>query len=288
MPLFLTRKKDNIVRRLKRNSLVAQIILVLLGIEILFLTSFTALSLPTATPRNVGCYFSEKLFKLYSRLPQKWQSRLAPELSARTGLLHTSPLQDSHKAIRYSLYVPQAPATIFLGYVLGWPLALITVCCYILLGLLGPIFRIYPLAAGTGLNYYWQPGFGYLLGMIIAACCVAYFSRGERTSLKQLISLFLGLLCVHGIGLTYLLGICLFGAVNDPVGSQLTWSTWVFQEVRNLSWYALPYDFIFSLALIGVGFPFRWLVSILIAPDIGLNNGQTKEENTVKFQAAVR
>ena len=124
--------------------------------------------------------------------------------------------------------------------------------------------------------------------MLAAACLVAYCTRGERTSFRQLIALFVGLLSIHGIGLLYLLGICLFGAIHDPVGLQLTWSAWVFEEVRNLSWYALPYDFVFSLALIGAGFPFRWLVSTLIAPDIGSNNGQPKEENLVNFRPVVR
>jgi hypothetical protein len=39
-----------------------------------------------------------------------------------------------------------------------------------------------------------------------------------------------------------------------------------------LSWYTLPYDFICSLILIGLGFPFRWLVNVLVAPDIAVSN----------------
>ena len=142
---------------------------------------------------------------------------------------------------------------------LGWPLAIIAATIYIVLGLFGPLIKIYPFASGSGMNYYLQPGFGYLIGMVVACACVGYISQGKRTSTKQLLSLLAGLLCIHGIGFAYMLGICLFDTVYDAGGAQLSWSAWLFEEARNLSWYALPYDFLFSLALIGIGFPLRWL-----------------------------
>ena len=121
MPLFLTQKKD-IVRRLKRKSLIAQIVLVMLGVELLFLASFTAFNLPTATAHNLSSYLSKNLYKIYCRLPRKLQTSLQLEMPAQIGLIVPTEQEES-KSVRYSTYVPQAPVTIFLGYVLGWPLA---------------------------------------------------------------------------------------------------------------------------------------------------------------------
>lgn len=138
------------------------------------------------------------------------------------------------------------------------------------------------------MDYYLQPGFGYLLGMVVASACVGYISQGKRTSNKQLLSLFAGILCIHGIGLLYMLGICLSSTVYNASGTQLYWSAWLFEEARNLSWYALPYDFLFSLAAIGIGFPARWLVMTLIAPDIASQNGSTQSENLVNLHPVIR
>ncbi len=281
MPIFLARKKKSNISRLKRKSIVAQSILILLGMEILFLAGFTAFDFPTATARNLRIYMTAKPYPLYSRLPQTirdgWEAH-APYLV---------PVDEKRlPAIRYSLYVPQAPAAIFIGYVLGWPMALIAAGLYLLLGLLGPLVNLYPFAAGAGINYYLQPGFGYLLGTVAAAALVGWLSRGERKSTRQLLSLFVGLLFIHGIGLTYLLGICLVGAVNEATGELLSWSGWLFEEARNLSWYALPYDLIFSFFAIGIAFPARWLIGILTAPDIGLNSGPNDEEKLIKFRAS--
>ncbi len=281
MPVFLTRKRNTSMNRLKRKSLIAQAILIVLGFELLFLSGFTALNLPTATAHNLQLYSIAKISKLYALLPRKVKNEcdaLIPSV--------VSPLLCSPPAVRYSLYVPQAPIAIFLGYALGWPLALITAAIYLVVGLIGPFFNLYIFSAGSGLNYYLQPGFGYLLGMVVAAAVVGWLSRSEqRKSTNQLLSLFAGLFCTHSIGLSYLLGICMFGAVYEATGEQLSWSGWLFEEARNLSWYALPYDLLFSLALIGISFPFRWLVAILTAPDIGVVES-SEGEKLIDFQLA--
>jgi len=280
LPVFLARKKNISITRLKRKSFVAQSVLVLLGVELLFLAGFTAFSFPTATARNLHIYSTAKAQLIYSKLSRKikrqWESMVPYMVPAEESRL---------PKIRYSLYVPQAPAAIFLGYILGWPMAFIAALAYLILGLIGPFFNLYPFASGIGINYYLQPGFGYLIGMVVATACVGWVSRGERKSLSQVLSLFAGLLCIHGIGLAYLIGICLFGAVHEVTGEQLSWSGWLFEEARNLTWYALPYDLTFSLAAIGIGFPFRWLVNILTAPDIGLNVGSSGDEKLVEFRA---
>jgi len=263
LPVFLTNKNNIVAGRSKRKSFVAQLVLVLLSIELLFLSGFTALNLPTATKHNLQLYILGKGGKLYSTFSRKFKKTCEAVIPNMILLAPTS-----LPPVRYSSYVPQAPVTIFLGYILGWPLALIALLGYIFLGLVGPFFGLYVFAAGNGTNYYLQPGFGYLVGLVLAAACVGWVSRGERKSLNQLLSLFIGLLCIHGLGFAYLLGICLFGAIHETTGQQLVWSGWLFEEARNLSWYALPYDLIFGLGLIGIAFPFRWLVSILTAPDI--------------------
>jgi biotin transporter BioY len=263
LPTFRSSRNNIVTGRSKGKSFVAQLVLVLLGIELLFLSGFTALNLPTATNHNLQTYILTQSSKFYSKFSRKFKR------TCEASIPHMIPPDlTSLPPVRYSLYVPQAPMAIFLGYVLGWPLAVFALTGYIILGLVGPFFKLYVFAAGTGINYYLQPGFGYLIGMILASACVGWLSRGERKSLNQLLSLFIGLLCIHVIGLAYLVGIYLFGAVHEITGQHLVWSAWVFEEARNLSWYALPYDLIFGLALIGIAFPFRWLVSILTAPDI--------------------
>jgi len=288
LPKFFAYNKQKTLRsRLKRKSYVAQSVLVLLALELFFISSFTALNLPTANAHNWQRYGIRELHKLYCHLPRKWQANLRLK---HAGILSqiVSPNADTLDNMRYSLYVPQAPAAIFIGYVIGWPLAIIAAAAYILLGLFAPLVKIYPFACGSGAKYYLQPGFGYLIGMVVACACVSYLSQGKRTSVKQLLSLLAGLLSIHGLGLAYMLGICLFDSVYDTAGMQLPWAAWLFEEARNLSWYSLPYDLLFSLALIGIGFPLRWLANTLTAPDLGSQNVAEENENLVNLQPAAR
>lgn len=280
-------RKVGTIRRFKRKSLIAQLVLVCLGAELLFIASFTAFNLPIASAHNWQRYAQKKANQIYCSLPTHWQSKIQLEFSDKLAAI-ISPDIEQFKNIRCSLYVPLAPAAIFLGYVLGWPLALGSVAIYFFLGMIGPFLHIYPFAAGSGLQYYLEPGFGYLLGMMLAAGCVGYLSQGQRTSARQIICLLVGLLCVHLVGLAYMLGICLYDTVYDINAAQLSWSGWLFEEMRNLTWYALPYDFIFSLALIGIGFPVRWLVSMLISPDLASHSMPSEKQNLVNLNVAAR
>jgi hypothetical protein len=97
---------------------------------------------------------------------------------------------------------------------------------------------------------------------------VAKITDEKRTSLRQLGALAGGIVSLHLTGLVYLIGSALLFAVIDI--SRPEWVVWVFDQARNLSWYPLPYDFFFSLLLIGAGFPLRFLVGMLTAPDIAL------------------
>lgn len=280
MPIFLAKKKIA-NKRVKRKSIIAQIILVLLGIEFLFLAGFTAFNLPTATRGNIQTFLVDRAGTLYGKFSRKFKrfcQKTAPNM--------IPPDPATLPTVRYSTYVPQAPAAIFVGYILGWPLALVVSIGYLLLGLLGPIFKLYVFAGGSGFNYYLQPGFGYLLGMAVASGVVGWFSRGPRNSINQILSMFMGLLSIHGVGLIYLLGICLFGALNESTGQQLVWSSWAFEEARNLTWYALPYDALFAIAFIGLAFPFRWLTRILTSPDLGVPENVADSEKLIDFRLA--
>jgi biotin transport system substrate-specific component len=161
---------------------------------------------------------------------------------------------------------------IFLGYVLGKPIGPISVMLFLLLGFLGPLFGINPFAGGGGLDYYLQPSFGYLVGLFVGSWLISWVTEERRTSLAQLGGLIGGLLSVHLTGLIYLLASCLVLTVVQGVNNGPLWLPWVFEEARNLSWYPLPYDVLFSFILIGLGFPFRYLVNLLTAPDLALKS----------------
>ncbi|HMP51291.1 MAG TPA: hypothetical protein PKD05_07015, partial [Candidatus Melainabacteria bacterium] len=49
---------------------------------------------------------------------------------------------------------------------------------------------------------------------------------------------------------------------------------WIFQYIRNLTWYSLPYDVIFAFLLVGLAFPLRWLVKTLTVPYDSPNKGR--------------
>lgn len=252
------------MHRIKRKSLIGQVVIVLLGLEVLFLASFTAFEMPTATGRNLNLFARQRLQMVVSQLPARLQARLyraVPEIA-----------EPANQAVRYSLYVPQAPAAIFIGYVLSYPLASIAAALFVLVGLVAPFFNVHPFVAGGGLDYYLQPGFGYLIGMVLASTLVGLITKNRRTTASQLLSTAVGLAVVHLTGLAYLLGICLFFSIFQDLHASPVWSQWVFEQARNLSWYALPYDCLFGLVGVALGFPFRWLVNILVAPDIAVKH----------------
>lgn len=243
----------------RKQSLIGQLAVVLVGVQIMFFGSFVSLNLPTATQRNLMAYLHNEQMEAYCMLPYKWREKLAERFGY---------LEGTAKDVRESLYVPLIPLAIFLGYVLGASLGTVAVALYLVLGLFAPATGIYPLACGGGLDYYNQPGFGYLLGAIAAAWCAGRATAKRRTSFRQSLAVLSGLLSAHLAGLTYLFGACLISLVSDGAHHFPQWRPWVFEQARNLTWYSLPYDVLFSFLLIGLGFPCRWLVKTLTAPDI--------------------
>jgi len=248
-------------RELKRKSLIGQAIAVVLGVQILFVGPFIAFSLPTATAQNLRAYAHNRALEVLPWLPSRWQARLTerfPDL--------LQPARD----VRFSLYVPEAPLSVFVGYTLGSLLGLLSGLLFFIFGLIGPLFRVYPFASGGGLDYYTEPGFGYLIGCVVACWCVGRLTLKRRTSFRQALAILAGLAAIHLIGLAYLLGTCLTNCLIESATPLPDWQPWLSEEVRNLTWYPLPYDLIFSVILVGLGFPFRWLVNTLTAPDIAV------------------
>ena len=251
------------IPRIKRKSLAGQFVLVLIGLQMMFLTSFLAFDLPTGTGQNLLNTGRHTLAIALKLAPKQTQEKLK---ASHPDWFHQT------KPLRTTVYTPLVPMAIFLGYVLGKPIGPISVLLFLLLGFLGPLFGINPFAGGGGLDYYMQPSFGYLLGLVAGSSFVGWITDERRTSFAQLVGLIGGVTSVHLIGLAYLLGSCLVLTIVQGVNNGPLWLPWVFEEARNLSWYPLPYDVLCSFILIGLGFPFRYLVNLLTAPDLALKS----------------
>ena len=117
--------------------------------------------------------------------------------------------------------VPVCPFTLQLlfttlaGLLLGANLGFISVCVYIIIGLIGiPIFT-----EGGGPGYIFQPTFGYLIGFAFGAYVAGYLTQ-NRTKLSFIYLLcvnFLNLLIVYAFGMVYVYIINNF-YLNTPIG----------------------------------------------------------------------
>jgi len=242
----------------KRKSFIGQSVLVMMGTVVFFFTAFTCVDLPTATPDNIQEYSQEKILWAYNLLPERWQS----EVSARIPKVKRHPY-----AIEYSPYCPYVPAAVALGYIFGTFMAVTSAAVFLVLGILGPLVGLFVFAQGGGLNYYLQPGFGYLVGIILAAWLTGKITADRRTSLSQIAGILAGVVAVHLIGAAYLFGAYLFFYIVEGSKTFLEWQPFLFKYLRNLSWYALPYDVLFSIAAVGLAFPLRFIVKVLTVPE---------------------
>lgn len=87
------------------------------------------------------------------------------------------------------------------GFLLGPRLSSMSVIVYLCIGLLGvPVF-----AAGGGPAYILRPGFGFLLGFVLAAFLIGYIS--EKFKLNRILTMMIpataGLLAYYGVGAVY-------------------------------------------------------------------------------------
>jgi biotin transport system substrate-specific component len=88
------------------------------------------------------------------------------------------------------------------GILLGPYLGALSQLIYILLGLTGiPVFT-----AGGGLSYIFNPGFGYLIGFLIAPLLIGkIFESTKKPSFpRTLLACLLGLLVIYAVGVPYM------------------------------------------------------------------------------------
>ncbi|HIR29031.1 MAG TPA: biotin transporter BioY [Candidatus Choladousia intestinigallinarum] len=91
--------------------------------------------------------------------------------------------------------------TMLAGLLLGGRLGAVSVCVYIILGLMGlPVF-----AEGGGLFYIFKPSFGYIIGFAVAAFVTGTIAnRKANPSYKRLLAAnFIGLAIVYLFGMVY-------------------------------------------------------------------------------------
>ena len=91
--------------------------------------------------------------------------------------------------------------TMLAGLLLGGKLGCLSVCVYILLGLLGlPVF-----AQGGGIGYIFQPSFGYIIGFAAGAYVTGVIANGKGNPgyPRLLTANFIGLGFVYFFGMVY-------------------------------------------------------------------------------------
>lgn len=91
--------------------------------------------------------------------------------------------------------------TMMSGLLLGSKLGTLSVCIYIIMGLVGfPVF-----AEGGGLSYVFKPSFGYIIGFAVAAYVTGFIANKERNPgyKRLLVANFIGLVIVYGFGMVY-------------------------------------------------------------------------------------
>lgn len=250
--------KQNL-RSLKRKSFLGQLVVTLLSCELLFFASFISLDLPTPTQHNLERYIHQVSVKLVSDIPEPWKARFEQNFPV---------LKEKTQQVRFSSYVPLLPIAITVAYALGLPLALFATVIYLVLGLIGPRLGLFPFAAGGGFEYFQEPGFPYLVGIIFGSAFAAWMTPDERKSWRQLVASFGGISITHLIGLTIVFGTSIAVLLFEGEASYLHYQPFLSEQIRNLSWYCLPYDLLFATMLIALSFPVRWLFATLTAPDI--------------------
>lgn len=248
------------LRSLKKRSFLGQLVVTLLSCELLFFSSFVSLKLPTPTFRNLQKFAHNSQIQLVNQLPPLWEKRVLQNFPV---------LNEAKQEVRYSSYVPLLPLAVALAYVLGFPLSVFACLLYLCLGVLGVHQHIYLFASGGGFSYWREPGCGYLAGIVAGAWLSSWISADEeRRSWKQLLSGGGGVIAAHALGLAYVFGSSIAVLLFEGENAYLQFQPWLSEQIRNLSWYTLPYDLLFATILIALAFPLRWLFAILTSPDI--------------------
>ena len=104
-------------------------------------------------------------------------------------------------ALKAYFYAPQIPVILFSVALLGTACSLTSVLLYIIIGLtLMPVF-----ALGGGLNYVFEPTFGYILACLPAVLIAGFLIDKDHSIFSLLKAAFFGVLTVHVLGLVYML-----------------------------------------------------------------------------------
>ncbi len=133
--------------------------------------------------------------------------------------------------------IPQIPAVIFVGAVLGRKLAVASVIFYILTGLLLlPVF-----ALGGGLDYVFQYGFGYILAYVPAVWVLGSILQNGLRVKNIALGVLWAILIIHLIGILYMTIVALIKGDG-----------WMFIKgwIVNQSGWKVACDYILSFALV--------------------------------------
>jgi len=133
--------------------------------------------------------------------------------------------------------IPQVPAVIFIGALLGRKFAITSIIFYILLGLfLLPVF-----ALGGGISYFAQYGFGYILAYIPAVWLLGWALKDGLNLKSAALGVLYAVLAIHLIGIGYMAVIA--GIKGDG---------WAFMKgwIINQSGWKVVFDYILSFALV--------------------------------------
>ncbi len=116
--------------------------------------------------------------------------------------------------VGYTSFTLQVFFTLMAGVLLGPYYGALSQLIYVLLGLSGiPVFT-----EGGGLSYLWKPGFGFLLGLILAAFVTGWLTRRMGSSFGKLL-----LAGIAGIAAMYLVALpYLYWILNSYLGAAMS------------------------------------------------------------------
>ncbi|MCM1010224.1 MAG: biotin transporter BioY [Fusobacterium sp.] len=133
--------------------------------------------------------------------------------------------------------IPQVPAVILVGALLGRRLGVTAVILYILTGLfILPVF-----ALGGGIKYFAQYGFGYILAYIPAVIALGFMLKKGMNFKNISLGVLLAVLTIHLTGILYMIVIALIK--GDGWNFIKGW-------IINQSGWKVVFDYILSFALV--------------------------------------
>lgn len=146
--------------------------------------------------------------------------------------------------------IPQIPAVLFIGSMLGKKMAASCIMLYLILGIAGlPIY-----ALGGGLNYVKEYSFGYLLAYIPAIIVVCAYLDKKYSILNMIIASILGVLTIHAAGIIYMVLIALIK--QDGLSFVQGW-------ISSQSGLKILYDLILSFVAVIIGGYFHSFIKFI-------------------------